>query len=270
MNIRLPTIAALALFWLDSGSAHAQSKLSAHYVLSLASITIGGGDWNVEIGKDRYSAKSDGQLLGIWRMILGSDIKAVTIGSIAQGRFTPTSYVANFAWDDEIEDVKMQFRDGLVKELEVKPVIPPGGDRIPVVPTRLQGVIDPQTAGLISMAGTRDNPLTPAACQRTLPIFDGSQRYDLALSFKRMDTVTTEEGYQGPVVVCTMAYQPVAGYSPGSFRVTYLKKNRDMEIWFAPVAGARWLAMIRISIPTTLGTALLKATQFEGGVPSAQ
>ena len=56
-------IAALALFWLDSRSAHAQSKLAAHYVLSLASITIGGGDWNVEIGKDRYTAKSDGQLL---------------------------------------------------------------------------------------------------------------------------------------------------------------------------------------------------------------
>jgi hypothetical protein len=119
------------------------------------------------------------------------------------------------------------------------------------------------------MPGTRDL-LAPAVCQRTLPIFDGSQRYDLALSFKRMENISIEKGYQGPVVVCAMAYQPVAGYSPSSFRVNYLKKNRDMEMWFAPVAGARLLAMIRISIPTTLGTALLKATQFETAVPSSQ
>jgi hypothetical protein len=235
-------ILAFALFWLDCGSAHAQPKLTARYVLSLAAITIGGGDWKVEIGKDRYIAKSDGELLGIWRVILGSNIAAVTHGSISQGRLIPANYVANFAWDDEIEDVKMQFRNGAVSELEVKPTIPSGGDRIPIMPARLQGVIDPLTAGLIQMPGTRDL-LAPAVCQRTLPIFDGSQRYDLALSFKRMENISTEKGYQGPVVVCAMAYQPVAGYSPSSFRVKYLKKNRDMEMWFAPVAGARLLAL---------------------------
>ena len=62
-------------------------------------------------------------------MILGSDIAAVAHGSISQGRLIPANYVANFAWDDEIEDVKMQFRDGAVSELEVKPTIRPGGDR---------------------------------------------------------------------------------------------------------------------------------------------
>jgi hypothetical protein len=261
---------AFALFWPDCGRAQAQPKLAAHYVLTLAGISIGGGDWKVEIGKDRYMAKSDGELLGIWRVILGSDIAALAHGSVSQGRLIPADYSANFAWDDEIEDVKIQFRDGLVKELETKPTILVDGDRIPLVPARLQGVVDPLSAGLIAMAGTKDNLLAPAACQRTLPIFDGSQRYDLALSFKRMDIVSTEKGYQGPVVVCTMAYRPVAGYSPGSFRVKYLQKNRDMEIWFAPVAGARLLAMIRISIPTTLGTALLRATQFESEAPSSQ
>jgi hypothetical protein len=257
----------LALFWLGSGSAHAQSKLAAHYVLSLASITIGGGDWNVEIGKDRYTAKSDGQLLGIWSVILGSDIKATTNGSIGQGRFTPVNYGANFAWDDGIDDVKMQFRDGAVSELEVKPAIDFESDRIPLA--GLQGVIDPLTAGLIQIPGTKD-VMVPAVCQRTLPIFDGTQRYELALSFKRMEDISVENGYHGPAVVCAMAYRPVAGYSPSSFRVKYLQKNRDMEIWFAPVSGARSLAMIRILIPTTLGTALLKATRFESVVLSSR
>jgi hypothetical protein len=44
--------------------------------------------------------------------------------------------------------------------------------------------------------------LPQEACQHTLPIFDGHQRYDLKLAFKRMDQVTAEKGYSGPVVVC--------------------------------------------------------------------
>ena len=90
------------------------------------------------------------------------------------------------------------------------------------------------------------------------------------LSFKRTENVSVENGYQGPAAVCAMGYQPIGGYSPGSFRVEYLMKNRDMEIWFAPVAGTRLLAMIRILIPTTLGNALLKAVRFESAVTPLQ
>jgi hypothetical protein len=60
-----------------------------------------------------------------------------------------------------------------------------------------------------------------------------------------------------------MAYRPIAGYRPGAFRVEYLQNNRDMEIWFAPIAGTRVVAVIRISVPTTFGTAALAATRFE-------
>jgi hypothetical protein len=268
-SIACGIVSVLALLWLDCADARAQSKLTAHYVLSLAAITIGGGDWTVEIGKDRYMAKSDGELLGIWRVILGSTVTATTRGSVGKSGFVPANYGANFAWDDDIEDVKMLYRDGGVSELEVKPTISPEPDRIPITPARLQGTIDPLTAGLLQISGTQDL-LTPAVCQRTLPIFDGSHRYDLALSFKRMEEISIENGYHGPAVVCAMSYQPIAGYSPGAFRVKYLSKNHDMEIWFAPIAGTRLLAMIRVSIPTTLGTALLRATRFESAVPTPQ
>ena len=263
------TMMAAVLFGLSCGSGHAQAKLTARYILTLAQIEIGHGDWKVEIGKDRYVAKSDGELLGIWRAILGGDITALAHGSISQGRLVPGDYAANFAWDDEIDDVKMQFRDGAVTGLEVKPTISAGEGRIPVAPAQLKGSVDPLTAGLVTIPGTKDI-LTPAACQRSLPIFDGSQRYDLVLSFKRTENVSVENGYQGPAAVCAMAYQPIGGYSPGSFRVEYLMKNRDMEIWFAPVAGTRLLAMIRILIPTTLGNALLKAVRFESAVTPLQ
>jgi hypothetical protein len=255
-------VAAAALIWLPCGLAHAQSTLTAHYKLSLAGIGIGQGDWSVEIDKERYTAKSSGQFIGIWRVLLGPDISAATHGSASQGHLTPTSYVANFSSDDDIDDVRMTFRDGIVSEVAAKPPIPASPDRVPITAADLRGAIDPLTAGLIAVPGTGD-VVAPAACQHTLPIFDGTHRFDIALSFKRMDKFNAETGYQGPVVVCGMSYRPVAGYNRGAFRVNYIKKTREMEMWLAPIAGTRFLAMSRILIPTMLGMAVLGATQFE-------
>jgi hypothetical protein len=242
--------------------AHAQSTLTAHYRLSVAAIEIGAGDWSVDIDKDRYTAKSSGQLFGMWRVLLGPDISATTHGTASQGHLAPTSYIANFSSDDTTEDVRMMLRDGIVSEVEAKPSIPASPDRVPIATADLRGAIDPLTAGLMPVPGTGD-VLAPAACQHTLPIFDGTHRFDMALSFKRMDKIKAETGYQGPGVVCGMSYRPVAGYNSGAFRVNYLKKARDMEMWFAPIAGTRMLAMFRISMPTMLGIAVLGATRFE-------
>jgi hypothetical protein len=33
----------------------------------------------------------------------------------------------------------------------------------------------------------------------------------LKLAFKRMDKMTAEKGYAGPVVVCSVSYEPIAG-----------------------------------------------------------
>jgi hypothetical protein len=255
-------VAAAALFWLSCGLAHAQSTLTVHYKLALAGIGIGQGDWSVDIDKDRYTAKSSGQFVGIWRVLLGPDIAAATQGTASQGHLMPASYVANFSSDDDIDDVRVTFRDGTVSEVEAKPPLPASPDRVPITAADLRGAIDPLTAGLIAVPGTGD-VLAPAACQHTLPIFDGTHRFDIALSFKRMDKINAEPGYQGPVVVCTMSYRPVAGYNTDAFRVNYIKKARDMEMWLAPIAGTRFLAMSRILIPTMLGTAVLAATQFK-------
>ncbi len=258
-------VAALAFLCLPGGAAWAQSTLTARYRLSLAGVQIGVGDWNVDIDKDRYSARSSGQLSGIWRALLGPDISAMTHGTASQGHLVPTTYVANFSSDDDIEDVRMTLRDGVVSEVEAKPAIPDSPDRVPVTAADLRGAIDPLTAGLTRVPGTGD-VLVPPACQRTLPIFDGTHRFDMALSFKRMDQIKAEAGYQGPALVCAMSYQPVAGYNTGAFRVNYLKRARGMEMWFAPIAGTRLLAMFRISIPTMLGVAVLEATRFESAI----
>ena len=125
-----------------------------------------------------------------------------------------------------------------------------------------QGIVDPLTAMLFSAAAEGDG-LSQQACRHTLPIFDGQQRYDLKLAFKRMDKVTAEKGYAGPVAVCSLRYEPIAGHIASTTLVKYLSEGREMEIALAPVTGTRLLAPFRLSVMSMLANLVIEASRFE-------
>jgi hypothetical protein len=125
-----------------------------------------------------------------------------------------------------------------------------------------QGIVDPLTAMLFSAAAEGDG-LSQQACRHTLPIFDGQQRYDLKLAFKRMDKVTAEKGYAGPVAVCSLRYEPIAGHIASTTLVKYLSEGREMEIALAPVIGTRLLAPFRLSVMSMLANLVIEASRFE-------
>ena len=132
---------------------------------------------------------------------------------------------------------------------------------VPVTDSHRRNVIDPMTASLVRAPG-KDDPLNPESCKRHLAIFDGRIRYDLDFAYKRMDRVKADKGYQGPALVCSVYFSPVAGHVPDRPAVKYLTELKDMEVWLVPVAGTRVLAPFRFSVPTPLGLGVLEATQF--------
>jgi hypothetical protein len=154
----------------------------------------------------------------------------------------------------------MVLEEGNVKELAVTP--PPSSDLVPVTNANRQGIVDPLTALLFSAAAAGEG-LSQETCRRTLPIFDGHQRYDLKLAFKRMDEMTAEKGYAGPVVVCSLSYEPIAGHRANIPLIKYLSEGREMEIALAPIAGTRLLAPFRLSVVSTLANLMIEANRFE-------
>jgi hypothetical protein len=160
---------------------------------------------------------------------------------------------------DDPVDIKMMIEDGNVTELAA---LPPSGDGVPINDAHRQGILDPLTAILIP-AGDIGDGLTKEACERTLPVFDGRQRYDLKLAFKRLDKVTANKGYAGPVVVCSLSYRPIAGHRVSTPFIKYLSESRETEIAFAPVAGARLLAPFRLLVANLLANLSVQANRFE-------
>jgi hypothetical protein len=260
-------VAAVALSATCILPACAQGKVEASYRATLAGIPIGYGTWIVDIGPKQYAGAASGHASGLVRVLVSGEGSSTVRGAIKQGRLIPSSFVANIH-SQESYDVRMELSRGNVKTLKNEPPIIESPDRVPLTEQHRRGVVDPMTALMITVPGTGEL-VGSEACQAKLPIFDGRQRFDLMLSFKRMDVVESEKGYRGPAVVCNASYVPIAGHRPGRFAIRYLQETRDIEIWLAPIAGTRVLIPYRVSIPTLFGNAILQATQFESEAQAA-
>jgi hypothetical protein len=253
--VALVTIAASVV------PARAQGKVEATYQATLAGIPIGSGTWIIDIGPKQYAGAATGRASGLVRVLVSGAGSSTVRGTIKQGRLIPSVFVANIHSHDSYE-IHMEMSGGNVKTLKNEPPLVESPDRIPLTETHRRGILDPMTALMITVPGKGD-VVSSEACQAKLPIFDGRQRFDLVLSFKRMESVESEKGYRGPAVVCSASYVPIAGHRPGRYVIRYLQETRDMEIWLAPIAGTRVLIPYRVSVPTLFGNAILQAAQFE-------
>jgi hypothetical protein len=189
-------------------------------------------------------------------------------GNVKAGRLMPTMFTSHIRTDTEASDVAMALEDGNVSELSVTP--PPSGDRVPLTEANRQGVVDPLSAMLFPAGVTSEGLLSREACHRSLPIFDGRHRYDLKLAFKRMDRAMAGKGYSGPVLVCSLVYEPIAGHRSSAPLVKYLSEGREMEIVLAPVDGTGVLVPFGVSVMSMLANLVIQADRFESVDPKAQ
>lgn len=247
--------------------AQAQAKLDAAYSITLARFPIGTATASAEIGDGRYSITTSGRASGVMRILTSGEGTLATSGELHDGRPAPSEFTARTTTDDDTLDVKLAFEGGNVRTLTAS-APPPSPDRIALTEAHRQGVVDPLTALLIP-AGDSGSPASQAACDRTLPVFDGRRRFDLKLTFKRMDNVKADKGYAGPAVVCAVTFQPVAGHRTSSPMIKYLADGRDIEIAFAPAAGMGMLAPFRLSVSNMLGNLTVQATRFEVTSPAS-
>ena len=131
---------------------------------------------------------------------------------------------------------------------------------MPLTQEHKRGVVDPISALLMPVL-SKGGPQEAGNCDRTLPIFEGTERFDIRLSYLRTEMVKTQKGYEGPAVVCRASYDAIAGHRPkGSAQ--YMEQNRTIEAWLVPIGDTKMMAPWRISMGTKLGTLILEAAEF--------
>jgi len=236
-----------------------QAGFEAAYTIAVARIPIGSATMTGSIGADEYVISMSGRTSGLARVVASGEGSMTATGAVTTGKFLPSRYTSKSTADDDTLAVTMTFKDGNVSELEASDP-PPGEDRVVLTTEHRRQVLDPLSALLIP-AG--DGGVSEAACRRVLPVFDGRRRYDLNLSFKRIEQVKASRGYAGPAAVCSVAFQPIAGHRRSSPLLTFLTDGRDVEMALAPLGGTRVLAPFRITATYMLGNVVMQATRFE-------
>lgn len=251
-------VAALA----SGECAFAQGVLDARYEVTLGGVSFGRGVWHVNVSGGQFTSAVSGATTGIMRIFSTGRGSSASRGAVAiGGALNASSYSSSIATTRKSDEVRMQLSSGTVKDYIAEPPTSPDPERVPIRDVHRRGVLDPMTAAILRVPGTGDT-FVPQACNRKLAIFDGRMRYDLKLTYKRLDRVNAGKGYQGTVVVCAVTFAPVAGHIPSRSVIKYLAELRQTEAWLAPIAGTRLMVPYRVTLPTPLGQGVLQATQF--------
>jgi hypothetical protein len=254
----------LGLVWalvVGSGMASTRAdEFRARYTVSLIGLPIGEAAAAGSIGPASYRINLSAKLTGVAAMIANVKLALAATGALRRGGIAPSTYATTSANSQGSRTVRMSLDAGNVKAVEIFPPFEDKDGRVPVTAANKRNILDPATA--LIMAVPEGQPLVgPAACNRTIPVYDGYVRFDVALHYVGVREVAVD-GYSGPVSVCAARYTPVSGHKRDSKSTKFMAENRDIEAWLAPIARAHVVVPFHVALMTLAGTAVIDAIEF--------
>lgn len=241
---------------------HWPAQVQAVYAVTFNGMDIGNFEFVSTVAGQTYTLTGNAQLSAL----LGAfQWKGTTrsFGMLAGNAPRPSAYLFDFAGTGKSGSLKLGFADNRVVNVAA---VPPPRYEPGVVPLRephLAGVVDPLSAIMTLARGDG------APCDRRVPIFDGKQRFDLVLSYRRQEMVSESRpsGQPSVAIVCGVRYVPLAGHKANE-ETRQMAASNGIEIAFRPVPSAGLMIPYRIVIPTAAGTAALASQQVMITLPS--
>lgn len=234
------------------------SQVNAVYTITFNGFDIGSFEFSSAVSGSSYALSGDARLSALLGAFTWRGATRTT-GVIAREQPRPAGYTFTYAGTGKSGSVQLGFAGDGIKAVEVLPVAPPSPIAVPVKDGHLKGVLDPLSAVMALARTAAANP-----CDRKLAIFDGKQRFDLLLSYKRQEHVreTRPSGQPGVAVVCRVRYQPIAGHKANE-ETRAMAAADGIEISLRPVPSANVFVPHQIVIPTGAGTVKLTASRIQ-------
>ncbi|MBL0372645.1 DUF3108 domain-containing protein [Rhizobium sp. KVB221] len=226
-----------------------------NYTIALAGLPLANATFRTRKGESDYSIDAQIASAGVARLIVDTKAEMSSVGVISDSEFKPERFSFRYKYGKRIRQFHTTFAGGNVTETLMEPKQKKRKNWIPIRPQDLLSVTDP-VSGLV-MPADRD------PCRAIIPVYDGEARLNLKLAHKREQKFQTE-GFKGEAIVCSLRYEPKAGYRRGHGDIEYIRKLTNMEIWFAKSGPMNVYAPVFLSVPTKYGTLTIRATRFEG------
>ena len=266
-------LAVTPLLVAPAGQSFAAEKVRVFtkYGIAIAGIPIGNARVNTVFNGKRFKISANGRTAGVSRLVSDGRGTLRSEGVVGKNRAFPSLFSMDTVDDKLVTKVRMSMSRGNINRLLAAPPLLKSPDRIPVLKKHYRSILDPLSAFMVPL--DRDGKIEPAkACNRTIPVFDGWQRFNIRLSFNTTKNAKLggRDGYNGPVVVCKARYIPIAGHRPTRKSTVYLANNQNMELWLAPIKGVPTLVPVHVKIGTKVGSLTLSANIFQvAGIDTA-
>jgi len=233
--------------------------LTAKYRISFLGFDLARANLVTKFEHGLYAARVGYRTTGIVKVFAAATGDVSATGAIDANHAMPAEFHQVSKENAKDAKVDMKIEQGTVTADDVAPEAPADPDRVPVKDDHRKNVLDPLSALLIPLGKGKD-PLA-ATCNRTIPVFDGWTRFDIALTFKELKSVD-KAGFKGQAVVCSVRWVPIAGHIPTRAGTKFMMNNKDIDVMFAPVGDTGYLAPLHIGIQTLHGHVDVDAVEF--------
>lgn len=254
----------LALMAVSEPATAETVQLTVNYSAKLSGIPVGKAKIEANLNGGDYTIAGSGKVAGITALFADGKGNVSVSGVLKDQLFQPTRYSQTIV-DDEKKSVDMTFDGARVADVTFTP--PPKeknrkkkkkkkkrAEPIPLTDEHKVGVIDPLSVFLLPAADMSG----PGICNRTLPLFDGEERFDVVLTYDKQVKRGKQDAY-----ICRAAYRPIAGHRPDKDTVKFMAANKDIAVWLAPVGTTGFVAPVEAHVRTQYGMLVIRADKFK-------
>lgn len=244
----------------------ADYEFQADYRISLNGLPIGRAMLQATFEDAQYRIDGSAKLTGIAGLLFDFSSTAAAAGRMRANRPLPAAFSADSHDGSRSMSVRMTLDNNTVRNLHLEPPVTPEQkrhpERVPITTAHRRGIIDPVTA-MIGFGGFNGESFDRSLCDRSVPIFNGRERFDVELEYSEIRTLSdSATGYSGPALICRARYRAVAGHRADKDEVKHLEEKLVFEVTLAPVAGSDLVVPYQVSVPTPLGTAAVSASNL--------
>lgn len=242
-----------------------EAKVYAVYDITFNGFRLGKFKLHSDINDRRYAMKADSKfsllsgLLFEWKGFVESH------GAMKGGDPKPAAYSFQSDVNGKVERLNIKFARNAVDQVVSHPPHRPSSKRVPLREEHLHNVVDPMSALMLLTKSDGRKVSGKEVCNRQLAVFDGEQRFNLTLSYKKLERLekSANNGFSGPAYVCRVKYRPLAGHKPSKSSIQFMAETNDIEVWLVPVHKAKMYMPYRIVLPTVAGYATATSSVFQ-------
>jgi len=249
---------ALGLALYVAPAAAAEVSATAQYLISLSGTNIATATIRLSDSGERYAMALDAKVTGLAQLV-ASGIAKVDSAGISNGKeLVSEKFALLTRASGEDFTVAIEYAQKDVTAFIVTPPLINNIDRVALERRHLRGVND-MLAAFVLKGGELDSSL----CDRKMQIFTGLERFNVAMRFAKEDVATSKRtGYQGPVILCNIRYNPVSGHFTTSEITNYLADSDRILIWYAPLSAPGYFIPYRVLLTTSMGDLSMVLTEL--------